>query len=828
MKKNFLKKLSLVLACAMTVSMTAPAADAFAATAPSLSAKSVVLHLGVKGKTAYNFNIKNGKSTYKQQWYVGNSKVLSVKKTNGVVTAKAAGTTKIGAKITNKKTGKVIKKLYATVYVRDNIASLTITNTPANNTLKVGQENDFNRSFVAKSGSTTKTSGITRWTVDNTTGASITDAGVFKATTAGEYTITANAFQSKTKYNAWLADKTKNAANVTATASYKVKVTSGMVSAVQKDIDEVKVTFDSAVKAEDVKANIALSSMVGSTKVSALVKEVKMDADNKVATVKVYSPFTGGSTYVVDYKGMTAVQFVAATTNVEDVTEIAITTTQVQVQKETEVNVALYNKNKVDITTDELKNRVNLELTANKGNVTLNNDGKIYMYNIGDTANLTATFHTYKNDTAGKEIAFTATGVVTCVKEVVDTVKAIDVYTIGDANEEPVFHKDLVHNVALNDENKQLFVRYTITKADGTEEKEDNFKQPGKFTFKTNNSRVLNLDNNGHLIPANIGTAEVLVSYNDVVVGAVEVSVGKDRELATFTTDSTKVTLSNSAALQDSATITMTAKDQYGKKYTAVTPSVDWSRDYTGAPSITFDGMKAVVTPGAKGTFYGNLVLDDNNSKVVQKVYFSVVVDEPGTAVAGKYGMGFDKSDYNMALKAGDRTSQSAKISLYTLDSRDIKVSKVQLAENMVTVTNSAGTVSGAYINVDGKDIVVNLTPVSGGFIKKLETGSYKVAIQVDANTKVTKNFYVSDNQIVPVVSTTREASEKKTAAEAFKDCYAITFDGKNVTNDVVLGKYTETSNTVTIKTVIYDQPIATGAVLRHEIKINNTIEFNK
>ncbi|HHT57528.1 hypothetical protein, partial [Herbinix luporum] len=195
MKTKFFKKLSFVLVVAMVLSVFYPAAGAFAAAKkPTLNSTNKYLHLDVEGKNKFNFNINNKKSGWKYYWESANEDVAVVNSKNGVTTATGVGKTKVTVTITDKNK-EVVTKLYATVTVRDNIKTVKITNIPEGNKLAVGQENDFNRSFVTVSGSTKKTSAITRWTVDSDK-ATINDKGVFVANEAGEYTITARSFQS--------------------------------------------------------------------------------------------------------------------------------------------------------------------------------------------------------------------------------------------------------------------------------------------------------------------------------------------------------------------------------------------------------------------------------------------------------------------------------------------------------------------------------------------------------------------------------------------------------------------------------------------------------
>jgi hypothetical protein len=286
MKKSFFKKLSFVMAAAMTMSLVAPAAGAFAATAPKLNSAKKYLYLDVEDKNDYNFNITTTKGKgWNYVWESSDEDVAVVDESNGVTTATGVGTAKVTVFITDKD-GEEVGDASATVIVKDNIASLKVSNLPADNKVAVGKENDFGRTFTTVSGSTTKTSAITRWSVEPA-GATISDSGLFVATKAGEYTITARAFQSKEKYTNWLADKTLD--YVLASDTYKVTVPVGIVGATQINKTKFTVEFDSDVSATLTKDNAYVYQVINGKQVSTGTEKIKSVAfDGNKATVELY------------------------------------------------------------------------------------------------------------------------------------------------------------------------------------------------------------------------------------------------------------------------------------------------------------------------------------------------------------------------------------------------------------------------------------------------------------------------------------------------------------------------------------------------------------
>ncbi len=302
MKKSFFRKLSFVLALAMIVSVIAPAAGAFAATKPAVNTSKKYLFLGESGKNEYDFNVKNKISGSTYEWSSDNESVAVVDD-KGYTTAKSVGTATISLLVTDKKGNTYPSE--ATVIVKDNIKSLAITNKPANDTVAVGAENDFNRSFTTQGGSTKKTTSVTRWVVTDADGkatdkATIDNSGVFKATEAGTYKVTANAFQSTAKYDTWKTSGDSALIQATDTTTVTVKISLTKVELVNPT--KLKLTFDSSV-ADKVKSasDVSVKQKVTDT-ISALIPIKSIDsvsADGKTVIVSVYDNLVDKTTYKV-------------------------------------------------------------------------------------------------------------------------------------------------------------------------------------------------------------------------------------------------------------------------------------------------------------------------------------------------------------------------------------------------------------------------------------------------------------------------------------------------------------------------------------------------
>ncbi len=872
MKKNFFKKLSFVLALAMIVTALAPAAGAFAAAKPKLNAKEKTLFLSVDGKDEFDFNIANKKTGWSYKWTSANKKVATVNAKNGLVTAAGAGKTSVSVVIKDKK-GEEVTTLKASVLVRDNIKELTITNLPEGDKLAVDASNDFNRSYKTVAGLTKGSQAITRWVVTDKDGkaattATITDSGVFTASEAGEYTITANAFQSKAKYTSWLTDSEKYASYVTATATYKVTVAASIVSAKQTNLKKFDLTFDSVVKADDVKKNLVVSYLVGATKVKELVDSVSMDATGKIATVAMYLDFTKGSTYVAEYPEMGSAQFVAATTKVEDVVDIAILTTTAQTGKEKKIDVALYNKDGVNIANEDLKAKLTFEKDNNA--VTLVGNS-LYMYKIGDTVKITATFHTY-NWVDGKEVGnVTASGVITCVELAKDAIGSIINWTVLSSTADAPSNFNTPRTQTFKNAGGKLYVLTKGVDANGDDMYRTNssaYKTNGAtdnnlWKFKSSNTAVLMVDNSGNVYGVSEGSAVVVVTNDDVQVGACEITVTAAKKVAMATVNTNSLVLSNK--FNDPTEVTVEAKDQLGDTLTSgtdYTTEIVANGTYTDAPVVS--GMFVDAGSAKAGTYgYTVKVKDKNDSNVVISLNLTVTVQDPGDAPVSYYKIETDKASYD--VKSGSAISNLvAKLNVYGYTSAGIKTEKVLdgitglVAKGaVVTVKDSDGTevttssISGGAI-ISNSQIVLagpaTASAVSGAatrtIAKTVKTGNWLITATNTTDKKSVSpiSFEVKNGQTAVSVSLKKNVTDVVSSltsatdvAKVINECYSFVVGDKeltvepewfgvNITNYVVRNKDLTIKKIKLYQEIINDNGDGTNTFIEHEVNLNNAV----
>ena len=830
MKTKFIKKLSFVLVVAMVLSLLVPAAGVFASSGAKLNSTNKYLHLGRidEGENEFNFNIDGKKKTWKYFWESANEDVAVVNEKNGVVTAVGVGKTKVTVYITDAD-GEEVDNLVANVTVRDNIKEVKISN-PVEK-LAVGVEKDYNRSFVTESGSTKKTDSITRWTVTPNT-ATIDEKGVFVATAAGEYEVTASSFQSKARYNAWKDDAVKYADYVLDSDTTKVTVAGSMVSAKQADKDTVNVTFDSAMT--DVDKNISVYQLVGTTEVKQTIAKVEMDDAKKVAAVSLYVPFAKGSTFVVKYTGMDSVSFTAATTKVEDVASLVVDTKTVEVNKPTNLAVKLFNAEGVDISDPDLLNRVTFKSTNEVGTFLNTNVSPVQLtiFTKGVSTTVTATFHTYKYNTVTgtEEGNVEGAGLITAVDADARNITGLKAWTIvNDGN--PKFY-DVKQKLAVGDTSYRLFVEFNTKKGttDGTSNSKDSGDnaEAAKYDYKSSDESVLIISKSGNVYPVKEGSVTVVVLYGDegsrTPIGTIAINVSPKRVASALTLDTYSFSLSNDAdgGVNDSKQVEIKLKDQLGDDFSYTSYNVEKLSGPTGV-AVTTTGNGLAYVDG-KITFTGTAATKGDYAFKITVEKLSVVVTvsilDAGTDTASAHRLQLSSNSIDIAASSG-KTNKDITIELFGLSNKGVKVTK----EAFGGTSNFKIDIDAPYANAnDDWDVVdsalVDATSpvakyntstnkymlseaVSGGAMVKAPTGSYTVTAYEHKDTNndsvldtwvvVDRQYFaVTDSQKKPVVAEVKSRvftdavsnmSDTTNILKAVKECFKFTLDGSEVTS---------------------------------------------
>lgn len=828
MKKNFFKKLSFVMALAMTVSMVAPAAGASAATAPHLNSTKKYLHLsGIAGPNEFDFNISHKPSGCKYEWTSANEDVVTVDEI-GIATAVGVGTTKVTVVISDKKGEEVGKPLSATVVVRDNIETVAIKN-PTTSNLAVGQSYNFDRSFTTEAGFEDVTSSVTKWAVDKET-ATISKNGTFVATTAGEYKVTALCFQSTAKYKAWQADSTKYANYLLATAETTVTVDASLTSVKQLTFTKAELTFDTDVSKELTKDNLKASKVIAGINqtIDMLIKDVKFDSTGKIATVEMYVDFVGGETYKFVY-GTLEGSLVAAKADTDSVDTVVLQTKEaVYTNGPVTLDVKLYDVNGVDITTTTLKGQVSYELTNNVGYLSGN---QLTLFAKGDVAAIKATFRTYKYDASYNEIVKTGTGSVVAVEAASYTIGSTVQRTLS--KNAPDWSKAAVTTIAAGDTGYSVWARIRSTDTSKEEYYYSYAGQTifnGKITFSSSNSDVLIVDTYGTVYPVKAGSAVVIVYYDGKAVDTFSVVVADARAAAVFTLDKQTVALTNSPSVAATAEVKLTIKDQLGDDFAAPAGDITFealaTNPSTTGPLSWSDGTHMKLTVAGSGITDGTYTY---KVKVKDKVQILVVTIQKPTLKTDDGNYVDDVIYYQLTLDAtsvdtllnNDNALKTVRPTLtgfasngvavfkstwadgftYTVtkDGNAVTLGTETLTDGVIEVTTTGASISAPTQSVSGAAITV----VSGTALSALGNGTYIVkAMDASNAVKGTTSFTVNNTQPQAAYVLEKSETTAATVLEAARDCFKVTLSGSDIAdNDLYSVEYVYNGATVTDST---------------------------
>ena len=793
--KNFFKKLAFVLALAMVLVSVAPATANAAAKAPSLKKTSKILYIGgdITGTIpdTYRFYFNNAKG-YTATWESLNEDVVVIEGKN--VVAVGVGKAVVKATLTNKAGNEVVRE--ATVWVKQNAEKVGFGSMKAvESPLAVGAKAKINvfrqvgdKKIWTQSDVKTITDKIV-WSSSDEKVATVDKWGTVTAVAPGEATITATAVQSQGN------------ADVTS-ASYKVTVASGIQSVKQTGLTTAEITFAGDLSAVANKGNVTVKSMVGSTGVNVVVKDLKFDAVDKTkATITTFTEFAKDTEYVVSYKDTNA-SFVGVDTSKDAVASIKIDTTEVVKAKPETLKFKVYDKNGVDITRDEFVNRIDVSLVNASTDCYLDSAAKtITFFTSGKVAEVKATYHTYTYGADYKEITIDAVQTIVS-KDVASTaIKAIDVFTTYTGTSADFTKPNTTISVSDTTGNYKVAVKTTTT--EGKELSSVGNLGDDKFTFESSDTTTL-LVVNDQLYPVKEGGAMVIVKYNKTVIGAYAVTIGSKRAAANVEAKFDKTQLATNAS--DSVKLTVTVKDQFGADRTgSETIKVEFVTGPTGAnqtvPGATGTKLNEFVFAGKDYTKVGGYQYKVTVGNQVRYVAFTTA-DATGTP--SFYQLSNTGKAIDTALKVGVANKTDSKdfnLSLAGYASNGYKILNVSMLDGKDAAWNtmaSAATGSAVYVEVQGpgnKDVSKFVSVVSGqvvvnpvvinasGSAIKAPEGNYTVRVfemnktaasqtkdTVSVKPLIVGGFSITDTQQVPSITVNNTTSKFASALVALQD----------------------------------------------------------
>lgn len=832
--KNFFKKLAFVLALAMVVTAIAPAAKANAAKAPVLNATSKKIYIGgdYTGKYSDTFTLKVwNKGDYRVTFASSDTKIATVTKWYGVVTAKAVGTATITATVSNKTTGKLVKKLSAKVYVKKNADSVIFGSlTKFDQPLTIGDKVKINVARKTDTVSAWKQADKTQitdyvvWSSSNKDVATVDKWGTVKAVGAGETTISAVATQIEGK--------------VATTAPATVKVTvnaKGIVDVTQLTETKIKVTFGADQVAEKLNKDTLLVTPADASVVNPSVKEVKISDDNKkVATVELYLPLSDKTVYTVSVKDTDSKKDFSA--SVGDPASITVTKPGTAVVgEETKIEYVVKDANGVELSV----NKDNVEATiienTDNGYISTNSDGvpTINMYEKGKTVTIQLTYHTYNYDNDGNETVFKSSAFLVTGIDKTDVGLNTAVGTVVNGDYSKADFDKVKSQLPLDADS--YYIQVKVKDAAGVEytTKEDVYDN---FTFESLNKAKLEVDENGRLYPLGVGTAMVKVTVKAIEKSfLVEVSVVAESKVTKLVVSDPAITLSNGEFVDDSKTVKVTVEDQYGNSLSVEKAELTFTAD--AALNVTQNGKE--ITINAINTEKGDYkikVAAGNLSRDIR-----VKIQEPEVLSTYKKFEYVAATKVDLARNNDNAGVTSVSINYYGLDSKGVRAYKfVEGVDYELVITDKNSKPVNAVTN--GAFEVVSASGSS--LIKNVDAGVYNVALKSlnkeaglgDVGTTFKRtSISVVDSQVKPVL----KLDKTEINSNELDKVYSVSTKNKSSkvaidsiegykrgdsTKLVVLSSI-ESDSTYVIKKVNVKETFSNGNYIIHTIDVSQSIK---
>ena len=753
--KNFMKKFAFVLAFAMVLTSLTPAAGASAAASDSdmeINLSSKILYIGesdISGtKDEYDFYIKNKPSNYnslyKFEWTSSDTDVATVNG-SGLTKAVTTGTTTIRCRITDKKTGEVVSNTTSKVTVKTNASAVSIYNYPEDRTAEVGEVIDFNRRMTPKTGVGTATD-KTRWVLsDNTAGATVTQSnGKVTATRAGSYTITAYTYQSSsypleldeegnyTNYTAVSSPVTITVVDETPDPTPTPTPTPAAPEIRQISSTSFRITFSEDMRNTINRNNLTVRDQRG---LNQIINTLTFSEEGTVVDVVLYNTLVNSSTYTITY-GTTTLTLTTSTGEVSaiQITGIQNTINRVAPGEAGTIQYTVYDSNGVAVSMPSTA-YVTFEILNDNYNAIIYNN-QISMWQVNTTATIVATYHTNNYTQNGTEIVYqSAPFTVYCVESVAPTVSTITASTIASTNVgSSVNFTNPVTRISLSD-NGNL---YLVVKAVDT---------AGNTVYLTefssaDASRLIIEESTGRLYPVATGQTNILCYSNGNVVGVVPITVTDYRRAQTLSLSRTSITLSNSDRISDSASVTVTLRDQYGDEMDVDSLTVTKLNNNLPELIVNTDGNTVTFYgSGATAGTYTYRITAGNVSQVV-----TVVVRSAGSITS--YRLTSDVTTMDMKITSSTASSRYVTISLNGYDSSGVKVN----AESGVTITlrKPDGTTETYKTDSNGQFRI----PVVENGVKLLRVGAYQAYTndRIDNRAVAPATFSITDTQPRPNV----------------------------------------------------------------------------
>ena len=664
-------------------------------------------------------------------------------------------------KVTAKKGKKAVKK---TLTFKATVKNPTLTLQAANE-VAVGAKETVKATVKPASTKVTFSS-------SNETIATVDASGVVTGVKTGKVTITAKAGKTT-------ATKDIEVKNYVLADVAQTKLTE-LVATVTGSTKDLKTT-DFAVKN-------------ATTNVVYPVSKVTVDAkDATKVTLTLFSELKDAANYDVTLDGVTK-SFKASDGKVAN---IALNTATVPYATETEIKLVSKDANGVVI--DEVAygtTNASYDFAIDAKGNGYTNGSKLYLNKVGDIAEATITYKSGKYDQNGKAEGNIGPNKVTITAVEQSAINSFAV-RIDDSTKASFEKAKDTNKISVGDTSKAAF--FCIKNADGKE-----ITDYSGYSVESSDKTVLMIANptlgTKHevgITAVKTGTAYILFKdKNGKIVNSVAVEVVAEKAVATIELDKYSVVVSNDAILDQTKTVNVKLKDQYGN---------DWSGSYNTTATFlsssngkTKDDVSSLVSVVGKkatisgknivaGTYVYKIAYNKDGKEVVAKT-LTISVQAP-TGTVSSYRLDLSETSVDVKVDNDNNTTKTITAELMGLAGG---VDKAVTTDVSYTVKKADGTVvyggenavTGAAFSADGSaygvaptatsKLTIKLVDVtSGKATKNLAAGTYYVTAEKTIDSKkisITSSFTVTDTQTKASASVKENlvtAANVKTALEA-------------------------------------------------------------
>ncbi len=560
--KSIFKKIAFVLALAMVVTMLpANAASAASSDAPDMY-KSLLLYLDSGNGENSDITGAYKSERYASVWgwrengydevtFESADTDIATVNSKGKVTAVKVGVTTVTATFTGEDVETVSKECKVTV--KRNAAKVGLSADSAKKVdagFSVGDELQLTAVRKDAEGNTEWNKTQKVYTTDSVRFKSSNEdvfkvmktTGKLTATGEGEAVLTIWTVQSE-GYDAAAKEYPQ-----VVSKDYTVKVYNpGIVSVKQVSLTTAALTCgteDTAAAIAKDFSKLTVTYKIGDNEITSFIKSATVDAaDAKVVNVELYNVMNKDVEYKFTYNeksvSLTAV-------DPDAIAAIRITTTTAQPGIGEKLRVDYLDANGVIIRGND--DYLSFEAADPNSTDYSVSAGEVYIYEAGKTATVKATYY-MGFDAGGKQIPdLKAEQVIICKTT---TANNFSGYAVAAANKKA---SDLNYGTGVlklvNDENVQLYAKYTAKKYNGevvtyyNESSIAEEKEGVIFKYKSTNDSIVLVDEaTGFLYPVASGSAQIIIySDKDVAVGAVTVSVEGSRVFASVSVDQAGLT----------------------------------------------------------------------------------------------------------------------------------------------------------------------------------------------------------------------------------------------------------------------------------------------